>query len=452
MKPYVLHVLSLCVVSFSSGLHGQDLSGGKPLTLKNCITIGLDRSFDVQQTGASAKAAAARLVNAFGAYLPSAEITANYSRQLTNLREQFSIVNGVPIVGQPLPNTYGLNGSLNLNVFDGFRREAEYSSAQNDLSATRFDLQYAKALARFNITRQFIEVGRRKQVLKARKETVGLSQAVLERVTELARVGRGVQQDINSQETELANQEVSLIQAENDVATAKAQLLASMSVNPSQTIETADDELTADVTQDMVATNRSRFATETEAIDRAFKSRSDVISANYREQSANSQIGSASAGYYPSLSASGGYTWRNFTIGDFDRQGQVFAGFFIRVPVFDQFTTHRNVEAATLTHTQALLDVERLKNQIRTDIRSAYLQLSAAEKGLDVTARALSFATLNATGIRERYNVGSATMLDMQTANNQLVTAQINRITAVFAYHSAVAAVDFAIGAMEGEL
>lgn len=452
MNKYILHTLTWALICSCTMMHAQEGGQVKPLTLRECIAIGLDKSFDVQQSSASTKAAAARLVNAFGAYLPSAEVTANYSRQLTNLREQFSIVNGVPIVGQPLPNTYGLNGSVNLNVFDGFRRESEYSSAQENLSATRSDVSYARALTRFSITRQFIEVARRKQVLNARRETVGLAQATLERMKELLRVGRGTQQDVNSQETELANQEVSLIQAENDVATAKAQLLATMSVNPSQLIEIIEDELPTDVTPQTVSGTRSRFGTETEAVDRAFAKRSDVEAAVFREQSAKSQIGSAAAGYYPSLSATGGYTWRNFTIGDFDRQGQVFAGFFLRIPVFDQFTTHSNVESATLSHTQRILDVERLKNQIRTDVRSAYLQLTAAEKGLEVTARALSFATFNADAVRERYNVGAATMLDMQTANNQLITAQINRITAVFAYHSAVAAVDFAIGEMEGDL
>ena len=237
MKHHILHVLLLPVIGMCTLLHAQESGEGKPLTLRECIAIGLDKSFDVQQRSASTKSAAARLVNAFGAYLPSAEVTANYSRQLTNLREQFSIVNGVPIVGQPLPNTYGLNGSLNLNVFDGFRRESEYSSAQEDLSAARSDVAYTRAATRFNITRQFIEVARRKQVLNARRETVGLAQATLERTRELVRVGRGTQQDVNSQETELANQEVGLIQAENDVATAKAQLLATMSVNPSQLID-----------------------------------------------------------------------------------------------------------------------------------------------------------------------------------------------------------------------
>jgi outer membrane protein len=452
MKHHILHILMLPVIGMYTMVHAQESGEGKPLSLRECIAIGLDKSFDVQQRSASTKAAEARLINAFGAYLPSAEVTANYSRQLTNLREQFSIVNGVPIVGQPLPNTYGLNGNLNLNVFDGFRRESEYSSAQEDLSAAQSDVAYARAATRFNITRQFIEVARRKQVLNARRETVGLAQATLERTKELVRVGRGTQQDVNSQETELANQEVGLIQAENDVATAKAQLLATMSVNPSQLIDIIEDELPADVTPQTVSATRARIGTESDAVSRAFTERSDLESASFREQSAKSQIGSAAAGYYPSLSASGGYTWRNFSIGDFDRQGQVFAGFFVRVPVFDQFTTHRNVEAATLSHTQSLLDVERLKNQIRTDIRSAYLQLTSAEKGLDVTARALSFATFNADAVRERYNVGASTMLDVQTANNQLITAQINRISAVFTYHAAVTAVEFAIGEMEGNL
>ena len=87
--------------------------GAQRLTLKECIRIGIDNSFDLKETYASSRAAGAGLTQAFGAYLPSADISANYSRQLTNLREQFSIVNGVPIVGQPLPNTYGLNGQMN---------------------------------------------------------------------------------------------------------------------------------------------------------------------------------------------------------------------------------------------------------------------------------------------------------------------------------------------------
>ena len=448
MKPTILHILVLVALVCVPVAQAQEITGTRPLTLQECIAIGLEKSFDVQQSSASTKAAAARLVNAFGAYLPSAEVTANYSRQLTNLREQFSIVNGVPIVGQPLPNTYGLNGNVSVNVFDGFRREAEYSSAQENLSATRLDLSYSNTAVRFNITRQFIEVARLKQVLSARRETVAITQATMERTKELLRVGSGTQQDLNTQETEVANQEVGLIQAENDVATAKAQLLAVMSTNPSQLIDIDETGLPSNVTPQYIVETRERLGTEQNAIEQALATRADIQAANYRAMSAESQIESASSGYYPSLSASGGYTWRNFTIGDFDRQGQVFAGLFVRIPVFDQFTTHSNVESATLSHTQRLLDVERLKNQVRTDIRRAYLQLSAAEKGLDVTARALSFATFSEQAARERYNVGKATMLDLQLASNQLITAQINRITAVFAYHSAVAAVEFALGKM----
>lgn len=424
---------------------------GRTLTLDECVSIGLDKSFDVQQSSASTQAAAARLVNAFGSYLPSAEVTANYSRQLTNLREQFSIVNGVPIVGQPLPNTYGLNGSLNLNVFDGFRRESEYDAAREDLSATREDVAFSRASARFTITRQYIDVLRRKQLLNARRETVSLSNATLARTRELLQVGRGTQQDVNSQETELANQEVSLIQAENDVETAKTQLLVAMSVDPHQIIDVDERSVLSEITPQEVAAVRARIGSEAEATTRGLLSRSDIQSATFREQAARSQIGSAQAGYYPSLSASGGYTWRNFTISDFDRQGQVYAGLFIRVPVFDQFTTHRNIQNATLNHTQRSLDVERRKNQLRSDIRAAFLQLASAEKGLEVTAKAMSIATYNADAVRERYTVGASTLLDMQTANNQLITAQINRITAVYTYHTAVASVDFATGGMEGK-
>ena len=79
-------------------------------------------------------------------------------------------------------------------------------------------------------------------------------------------------------------------------------------------------------------------------------------------------------------------------------------------------------------------------------MKSSYLNLAASEKGLGVTERALKAAELNYEAARERFNVGSATLLDVQTANNQLITARINRIGAVYTYYDARTLVEFATG------
>ncbi len=420
--------------------------GAQRLTLKECIRIGIDNSFDLKETYASSRAAGAELTQAFGAYLPSADVSANYSRQLTNLREQFSIVNGVPIVGQPLPNTYGLNGQMNLTLFNGFRREAQYDAARNSVEAAAEDIRGNRLSIAYTVTRNYIDVLRKQQILSAREENLALSKATYERIAALKENGRATIQQLMSQETELANQEVSVVTAQNDLDVAKATLLSSMSVNPSQNIDIDPSSIAGDVTTTTVETFRSRVGPEPVAIQRAFATRPDISSSQMRVEAATSGITTAESGYWPTLTAVGGYTWRNFTIADFDRQGQVYVGLNIRIPVFDQFATNANIENANLSLTRQQMALSRLQNDVRTNIRSAYLQLGAAEKGLEITERALKAALTNFNAVQERFNVGSATLLDVQTANNQLITARVNRVTAIYAYHDAATFVEFTIG------
>ncbi|MBU3699043.1 MAG: TolC family protein [Candidatus Kapabacteria bacterium] len=429
----------------------QEMSTGRRLTLEECIAIGLERSIDVRRAQAGANQAASRLTAAFGAYLPSLDINANYNRQLTNLRPQFSIVNGVPITGQPLPNTYGLNSSMNLTLFNGFQREADFDAAKLTMNAASSDIRFNKGATRFTITRQYIELLRRKQILTSRRESRALAAATLERARALFDAGVGRSQDVTSQETELGNIDVALVQAENDVIAGRAQLLNAMNVDAMQEIDIDEKSVSPDVTEADIAAYRKKMGPESELSEITMSRRADLQSALERTKAADQTITSARSGYYPTITANGGYTWRNFVIADFDRQGQVFAGLFIRIPVFDQFVTQARVADAELNRAQNELETERVRNQIRTDLRNSFAQLELAERGVEISSRAIKFATNNADAARDRFNAGAATIIELQNANNQLITAQINRVTAVYAYHSAVASLEFATGMSGGK-
>ncbi|MEN9281140.1 MAG: hypothetical protein RL594_75 [Bacteroidota bacterium] len=429
----------------------QERLTGRRLTLEECIAIGLERSIDVRRSQATANEASSRLTAAFGAYLPSIDLNANYNRQLTNLRTQFSIVNGVPIVGQPLPNTYGLNSQANLTLFNGFQREADFDAAKANMSAAAGDIRFSRMATRFTITRQYIELLRRIQVLNARRESRALAVATLERVRALFDAGAGRVQDVSSQQTELGNIDVALVQAENDVIAARAQLLTAMNMDAMQEIDIDDQSIRQDVSSAQVQGFRDRFGSESEQADRALTRRADLLAAQDRSRAAAEGITGARSGYYPTITATSGYAWRNFTIADFDRQGQVFAGLFIQVPIFDRFVTQARIAQAELNHTQNELEAERVRNQIRSDLRNAFAQLELAERSLEISGRAVEFATTNANAARERFAAGAATLIELQNSNNQLITAQINRVTAVYAYHSAVASVEFATGISEGK-
>ncbi|NQW30431.1 MAG: TolC family protein [Ignavibacteria bacterium] len=443
MKPLFIILVTLL---FGNACFAQQAGIVKKYTLEDCLRIGLLKNFDIRQTHASSRAAAAQLTQAFGAYLPSADINGNYSRQLTNLREQFSIVNGVPIVGKPLPNTYGLNGSLNWTLFNGFQREAQYDNAKSTVDAIQQDIAFQRLSVQYNITRQYIEVLRLQQIVRARSENLSLSKVTLTRVQALYDNGRSPITQVLSQETEVANQEVSVLQAENDLENAKVKLLVNMGADPSEMIDVDETSVRSTIATEDVIEFRNAIGPEVKAIQTSIGMRPDIEAARFRTVAAEASITTARAGYLPTVNATSGYTWRNFVIGDFDNQGQWYVGIGFRIPLFDQFQTNMRIENATLTRTQRQIDLERLEQQITQSIRNAYLQLGLAEKGIDITQRALSAATRSFDAMQARFDVGSANLIDVQQVNNQLITARINRVTAVYAYLDARTFVEFTTG------
>lgn len=439
-------LLTLCFVAIGTSAMAQ-VRGDVPVySLDDCLRLTIENNYDIKVASAATVAASASLTQAFGNYLPSADINASYSRQLTNLRPQISFINGIPVAGNPLPNSYSMSAGMNWVIFDGLRREAQYDAARNNLNAADNDLRYTRLEAQYKVTRQYLTVLQNMQLLKARRDQVDLSRSTLDRVKAMYDAGKTPITQLYSQETEVANQESALIKAENDVDNAKATLLQLMCLNPTMPAEFAEASIPSEAATVDVESFRRFIGTEEVSVMRALASRPDIAAADQRVNSAAAGITNARSTYLPSVNANGGYSWRNSEISDFDRQGQMFVGLTLRVPLFDKFQTNANIESATLTLTRNQIDRQKLELQIRTTVKSSYLNLAASEKGLGVTERALKAAELNYEAARERFNVGSATLLDVQTANNQLITARINRIGAVYTYYDARTLVEFATG------
>jgi outer membrane protein len=391
----------------------------------------------VQEATAIAEAATAGVTQAFGTYLPSIDINGSYSRQITNLEPQLSFINGVPIVGEPLPNFYTLSAGLNWTIFNGFARESNYDQAGGTLDATDRESKQTRLRIGNTVRRQFIEVLAYSYVVRARKENAEVSKQTLERIRAQVEAGTQPITALYSQETDVANQEFDIISAENDLQNSKARLLVTMGLNANEPAEFLENSIEIKATPDDVRRFRERVGSEDAAITRALRSRNDVSAADRRIDAARASVKAAQATYWPTINATGSYNWRNFEVSNFDRQSQVFVGLNFRIPVFDQFRTYANTENATLTLTQRQLDRVRLEQKIRQDIQAAYLALSSAERQLQVSERALRSAELNYEAAVERFNVGGATQLDVFTANSQLITARINRIRAVFTYYDA---------------
>jgi len=80
------------------------------------------------------------------------------------------------------------------------------------------------------------------------------------------------------------------------------------------------------------------------------------------------------------------------------------------------------------------------------DIKKAFLDMARAKEKLSVAGENEEAASEDMMLVREKYNLGAATMLDVLLAQEKLNTAQYDKIQSEFDYNMAVATLENAMG------
>ena len=288
------------------------------------------------------------------------------------------------------------------------------------------------------IYQRYISVLRAVQIVEIRKENLSLGKSELARVN--ARFEAGVAQiaPVYAQEADNGQRELDVIQAENQVAIAKAELLSAMGLAPDMKAGFSATDIPSEVKPEIISQFKMQFSTLDEVVNSALKNRYDLSSAQHRIIAAKSSVEASKSAYYPSIGASGGWSWFNSELKDFDVFSRTFVGLSIDVPIFDAFRIQQQVENSNVQLQQTEL--------VRTQLQTGLLNLNAAEKQIDITDRSLKSADQNYLSAKERFEVGTSGIVEYQTANTQFVTAKINRINAVYNYIDAQYQIKFALG------
>ena len=122
------------------------------------------------------------------------------------------------------------------------------------------------------------------------------------------------------------------------------------------------------------------------------------------------------------------------------------------MPLFAGFANLYNARAAAANYDRAV-EIERQTNDNATlDIFTAYHNYKTAQTVLKQTETLLKSATESERVTAGMYKVGRATMLDWQTAQSELVSAEKQNNAAKYDLFTKRAAVALAVGEIKTEL
>ncbi len=419
----------------------------KILTLSDCIDIAMKENADILVSKASIVAANSSIKSAFGSYLPQAQFSMGYSRQLNSTGGKTVNVGGQIIpIGETPPNSYNMGVNLGLNLFDGFAREANFQSVSENYEKSLLTLEQTKSFVKLNIYRLFFDYASKKKILNTRQDNLERGKKELESIKAKNQVGQLPINVVYSKEAEIGNLELEVARAENDLNLSRANLLALIGINPNDKIDFYTDDPAFSVEENEFIKFRNYVGFFEDAVQKAIQNRSDYKATEKELSSRSYQVKALQANYYPKIQLGGGWTWSNTQFSEFSDKGRSYIGLNLNLPLFDGFQTNTQIQYAEFNYKSQQIQLLTLERNIRREVEQAFLNLEASEKQIKIAEKSLIASEMNFKVLQERFNVGTASITDLIQANSQFLLAQINKISSYYYYLLSQKEVEYATG------
>ena len=327
--------------------------------------------------------------------------------------------------------------SLQYPLYTGGRIENTIEAAEFGVDVADLSLENARQTIKNSATEAYYRILQTRNLIQVNQESVETLTAHLENVNAQYRVGTVAKSDVLRSQVELANAQQSLVNAQNDYDIAIATFNNIVGL-PTYTNVVASEELSY-VKYDLSLPS---------CVEYALGHRPDGLAYERALKQAESQMKATKAGYRPQISAAASRVFdgdepfkTNHTSND-----TMAVGVSASWNIFDNNVTEAQVmqrKAAVKKAEQAFL---QCREQIQLDVQTALLNLQAAEKNIRTTRVAVDQAREDYKIAQVRYSAGVGTNVDVMDAEQALISAQTNYITALYNYNTGKAALDKAMG------
>ncbi|MFM2270982.1 MAG: hypothetical protein RL702_47 [Pseudomonadota bacterium] len=176
-------------------------------------------------------------------------------------------------------------------------------------------------------------------------------------------------------------------------------------------------------------------ASADEAVTVALDSNPDLIAARERSKAAGYDVNVASAGRLPKVSVFAGgdygdYLGSNKVPGADQSSTSAVAGVRATIPLFQGGLPAAQRRQAQARENVALEQEIGAEREVIASVRAAYAQWQAAQGLITSSQSAVDAASLSLEGVRAENTVGNRTILDILNAENELLNAQVQLVTA----------------------
>jgi len=424
----------LLTVIFLSALLVGPAVAAKTLTLDDCVDLALKNHPDAISARGNVSVAGGNLWNAFGNFLPYVSASGQVSQTTGSI-----VVDGVVISPNRTTKNYSLGASAQLTVFNGGRNIFNYLEARASKARYEYLKEQSEQGLILMVKTYYFNYLASRRILEVREEAVKRGEEQLKLAESKYEVGSASKSDVLKAKVQYGNDRLALIDAENGVKKAYADLSYYIGIDVNSDNDFATEYST-----------REYKGNEADALNFGMTNHPGFLASEKNMAAAKNGLWSAYGQFLPTVSV---YYSRNYQnefwhqVNDLsfaDRRWSISTS--VNFPIFTNFSRKAAVSSAKVSLNNARASYYYSKNYVAREIKKAFLDMNKAKEKLNVVIENEAAAGEDMSLVQEKYNLGAATILELLDAQVSLITAQYDKIQAEFDYNLAIATLDNAMG------
>ncbi len=395
----------------------------KKWTLEDCINYAVANNIGLKRQQLQTRTAEVNLLKSKMDILPSLNAGSDASIQYGRSIDPIS--NGVTFL-QNFRNGYQLTSGLTL--FNGF-------TTINTISANKFMLRAgleSEKIARntliVDIMGQYYQILYAKGLEDASKMQLGLSEKQLFRIQKMVETGKEALSKEYEMESQVSADRLSYTIAQNNSSQALTTLKQMLQLEPGTEFDLAmpdldnmliiDSNFSTDSIYNLAAQNLPRL----KEIEFELKASKKQVAAAKGNLSPNVGIGGQLfTGYYTLLNDTSSHS--TFSTQMKNNFGQAI-GISVSIPIFNNYSTARNIKLARIRKKDTELKLEQEKNNLYTDVENACLNYNRGKDEFAAASSNYDYNTKSFEAVQKKFETGLIDVTDYSLAKTTLFKAE----------------------------
>jgi len=417
---------------------GKATAGVVRLSLGDAIARGLRQNLGVVLGEQNTRSAAGNRWTALSGLLPNVTARFTPEREILNLAAfGFPLPPGTnPLVG-PF-NVVDARVYLSQTVFDWSAIQSARAGSEG-VTAAKLTFKDARDTVVSTIATLYLQAVTGASQIEAADAQVKTSQALYNRAVDMKASGVVPAIEVLRAQVQMQAQQQRLIFFQNEFAKEKLTLARAIGLPLEQQFDLSDRIPYAAV-QPMSLDD---------ALTQAYQSRSDLQAAQALVRAAQDTKRATRGLALPSVHVNADAGSIGQTFGSALGTYTVAAG--VRVPIFQGGAVRGRVLQAEAALQQQRAQLDDLRTRVDFEVRTAFLDLKAADDRVKVAQGALDLAGQQLVQAQDRFGAGVASNIEVVQAQEAVATASDNYISSVYAHNVAKIALARALGVAEAD-